>query len=92
MQDRTKEIYMYVLGGILVFAIIAFAACLIFFTIPETNKDMVNIALGAFIGAFVTVVSYYFGSSKGSADKTTLMQATSTKAAETAATAAEDAK
>jgi drug/metabolite transporter (DMT)-like permease len=77
MQDRTKEIYMYILGAIVVFSIIAFAACLIFFPIPDQNKDMVNIALGAFIGAFVTVVGYYYGSSKGSADKTQIMKQTS---------------
>ena len=74
MEPRTKEVYMYILGGVLVLAIMAFAACLIFFKIPDANKDMVNIVLGAFIGAFLTVVGYYFGSSKSSADKTALLQ------------------
>jgi drug/metabolite transporter (DMT)-like permease len=73
MQDRTKEVYMYLLGGAVVLSIMAYAVCLIFFAIPETNRDMVNIALGAFIGMAGTVVNYYFGSSKSSADKTTMM-------------------
>jgi uncharacterized BrkB/YihY/UPF0761 family membrane protein len=73
MRDRTKEIYMYLLGAIVVFIVMAYSIALIFFTIPENNKDMVNIALGTFLGAFITVVGYYFGTSKSSADKTAMM-------------------
>ena len=69
----TREKFMYVLGGVVVVGVITFTAALIFFSIPENNKEMVNIALGAFIGAFLTVVGYFYGSSKGSSDKTQLL-------------------
>ena len=37
--------------------------------IPLANKDVLNIMLGAFASAWIQVVSYYFGSSAGSAKK-----------------------
>lgn len=64
---------MYALGAIIVISIMAFTLALIFVPIPEQNKDLVNIALGAFIAAFVTVVGYFYGSSKGSSDKTEML-------------------
>jgi drug/metabolite transporter (DMT)-like permease len=73
MNSKAKEIYQYILASIIVLAVMAFAVALIFVPIPEQNRDMLNIALGAFLGAFITVVGYNFGSSKGSADKTALM-------------------
>lgn len=71
---KAKEIYMYVLGTMIVICIIAFSTALIFFEIPKENVQMVNIVLGTIIGSFTTVVGYFFGSSKGSADKTDMMK------------------
>lgn len=49
------------------------AACLALLmlrAVPSDAAQLVNIALGALIAAFNTVVAYYFGSSAGSAFKT----------------------
>jgi drug/metabolite transporter (DMT)-like permease len=74
MDSKTKERFMYILGGFVV-GISAGVVCLLVFTpIPPDNKDIVNIALGTLLGMAVTVVGYFFGSSKSSADKTELLK------------------
>jgi hypothetical protein len=37
--------------------------------VPEPNKDLLNLVVGALIGSFASVVGYFFGSSAGSAQK-----------------------
>lgn len=66
----TKDIFFYSLGAIIV---VLFFAVLIALIIKGNNPDAVNIMLGALTGAFGTVVGYWYGSSKGSADKTELL-------------------
>jgi hypothetical protein len=73
MQKITKEIYMYVLGAVVVLGIFFLVGVLMFIEMPSSNKDLLNIVIGALIGAFLSVVGYFFGSSKGSADKTDLL-------------------
>ena len=41
--------------------------------VPPENKDMLNILLGSLGSSWIGVVSYYFGSSAGSARKTELI-------------------
>ena len=67
---KTREIFMYVLGGIVVISFIAITILLIFR--PEF-KDSLNLVIGAWLTAFGTVVGYFFGSSKGSSDKNDLI-------------------
>jgi len=64
---KPKDIYMYAVGAI---AIIGFFVVL-YFMITSTNdyKTEVNIAIGGLITMTTMVFSYFFGSSKGSADK-----------------------
>ncbi|HSH50935.1 MAG TPA: hypothetical protein VK982_04345 [Bacteroidales bacterium] len=67
---KTKEIFMYVLGAIIV---IGFFVTLIFMIQKEKYESEVNMIVGALIGSFITVVGFFYGSSKGSADKTDLL-------------------
>lgn len=70
---KAKEIYMYALGAIVT---IGFFAITIYLIYSGKYNDAVMLIIGALIGAFTTVVGYFFGSSKGSADKTELLNNT----------------
>jgi len=67
---KTKEFYMYALGSIVV---IGFFATLIYMIKKGGYESEVNMIVGALIGSFITVTGYFYGSSKGSADKTELI-------------------
>lgn len=62
-----------------VFSIIAFTAFIIILAIAlfrrfdTESKDIANIIIGGVITQITSIVSYWFGSSKGSADKTVLL-------------------
>ena len=72
-MKTAKEIYMYLLGTIIVIGFFTTLALVLTNSIPETNIDTANQTLGALLMAFGMVVSFFFGSSKGSADKTDLL-------------------
>ena len=44
-------------------------AAVLFIPVPDANKDMLNILIGAVGSAVTTIVGYHFGSSSGSAGK-----------------------
>ena len=46
---------------------------LVFFEVKEGSAQIVNIMLGSFGTAFGLAISYFFGSSEGSKEKTKLM-------------------
>lgn len=66
---RTKELFQYLLGGLVIIGFFTLLIILVFSAIPEQNKDLLNLVVGALIGSFGTVVTYNFGSSAGSAKK-----------------------
>ncbi len=39
------------------------------YEIPEANKEIVHFMLGTMDGSLLTIIAYYFGSSKGSQEK-----------------------
>jgi len=73
MGTKSKEIYMYLLGAVVVLGCFGITSLLIFHEVPEGSRDALNICLGILIGLGASVVNYFFGSSKGSADKTQLL-------------------
>lgn len=70
---KTKEIYMYALAALIVLSVLTIIGLLIFISMPESNKSILELILGALIASFQLVIGYFFGSSKGSADKTELL-------------------
>ena len=71
---KTRESFMYILGGLITLAIIVVVGVLVFVAIPEQNQRVLDMCLGGLLVAFTTVVNYFFGSSRGSADKTEIMK------------------
>lgn len=68
----TKDTRTYVTAA-LAFKVFVLLLGLLFIEIPGGNKEILYLLAGAIIGAFGTAVSYWLGSSEGSAQKTTLM-------------------
>jgi len=67
------NIFMYALGAIVVIGFFFLMAFLIKFEIPKANENILHLVIGALIGSFTSVVGFFFGSSKGSKDKTELI-------------------
>jgi cadmium resistance protein CadD (predicted permease) len=58
--EQTKEIMAYIALAIAFFTFLG----LFFVDIPEKNRDMVNIMLGAVMGWGTTVFGFYFGNAE----------------------------
>jgi hypothetical protein len=64
--------YLVCLIGLAAFVFILFV--LVYEHIPAANRDLFIHAIGMVEGVAISIFSYYFGSSKGSADKTKLLK------------------
>lgn len=63
--------YIYLLSSLIVLAAIAFGIGLMYVEIPEPNRRMVEMFADIFLfSGAITIISFWFGSSKGSKDKT----------------------
>jgi drug/metabolite transporter (DMT)-like permease len=74
MNKTIKDIYQYALGAIVVLGFFVLLYILMKSEIPSTNRDLLSLIIGALIGSFTTVISYFYGSSKGSAEKDILLR------------------
>ena len=72
-MKQAKDIFQYILGTLITIGFFILLLSLVYSTIPTENKDLLNLVVGSLIGSFSTIVGYYFGSSKGSADKNELL-------------------
>ena len=70
-MKRNTELYF--LAAKIISATVGFLLVLMFRPVPPENKDALMMALGAVLAAFGSVVGYFFGSSKGSAEKTDVL-------------------
>jgi len=67
-----KDIYQYALGALVV---IAFVVILILMIFKEPGDNQVlNTMVGAFASGVIMVITYFFGSSKGSNDKNEMIK------------------
>ena len=73
MKKQIKEVLQYVLAALIVVCFFGFIALLLFMPIPKENVETLNLAAGALLIAFGTVVGYFFGSSAGSQRKTDML-------------------
>jgi hypothetical protein len=76
-----KDINLYILAWVVVGGFFLLTGLMML--IPElegrSNNAMVNIMFGGLVSGFATVLGYFFGSSKGSTDKTQLLAANGRK-------------
>jgi hypothetical protein len=78
----------HLLALLSVVAVLVAFFTLMFVEVPEPNRDMVNIILGAIVTVgFGSVYAFYFGSSRGSEQKTAALQTSVEANATLAATA-----
>jgi hypothetical protein len=68
-----RDINQYILGWTIVFGFFSLTALLIFHELPKDQNGVVFMLFGALAAGFGTVIGYYFGSSKGSSEKTDLL-------------------
>jgi drug/metabolite transporter (DMT)-like permease len=71
---KIKNIFQHVLGGAIVVGFFILLYLLLFSEVPEGNKDLLNIVVGALIGSFTAIVGYYYGSSLGSSAKDEMLR------------------
>lgn len=73
MTKEMKDRFMFTLGAIIMICFFIVMGLLIFHAMPDNNKDVLYLIIGALIGFAGSVVNYFYGSSKGSSDKTELL-------------------
>lgn len=72
-QSGKRDWFMYVVGSVGLIVLIIMIYALIWRDIPERNHDLFVHGLGIIEGVAVSIFAYYFGSSKGSKDKTEML-------------------
>lgn len=76
LTKERKEIIQYIFAVVILILQFAIIAILIFKDIPANNKDVLNTGIGVILGWGSVIVGYFFGSSKGSAEKNDLIRTT----------------
>lgn len=69
-----KDIFMYVLAMTLVGCTIGIVCLLVYVPVPAENHDAFMLIIGTVLGWGGATVTYYYGSSKSSAEKTELLK------------------
>jgi hypothetical protein len=67
-----KDVYQYILGALIVLSFLAIIVLTIIYKPPD--NQVLNTLIGAFTAGVIMVITYFYGSSKGSADKNELLK------------------
>ena len=67
------DINLYVLAWTIIIGFFALCGILMYITLPEGSSQVVFMLFGGLVAGFTQVISYFFGSSKSSKDKTDLL-------------------
>lgn len=82
-EDVFSKRYVYYLASFWSIVAMVYIFMITFMTIPEANVRFADTVLGFLLGTIIaTVIQYFLGSSKGSADKTVQIQGLSSKSAQ----------
>lgn len=79
MSAAAKEIYMYILGAIMILGELFIVGFLLYIWkagASTVDQNVINLVYGMSLGfhsGFMLVLGYFYGSSKSSADKTVLL-------------------
>ena len=74
-NDNFSKRFIYWLAAGIILLTFAFDFCISFFTVSPENKDVVNVVTGALnITCLGAVISFFYGSSKSSSDKQTMIE------------------
>ena len=68
-----KDWNLYVLAWVTVLGFFGLTGLLMKVSIPESSSEVVFILFGGLVAGFTQVLGYFFGSSRGSSDKTKLL-------------------
>ncbi len=74
MKTLWQQIFQYVLAAFIVLGFFGVIILLLFVDLSDSVQDALLILLGVLAGGFGAVVQYFFGSSKGSADKNDMIK------------------
>ena len=73
-NDKTVKHFIYYYAWFWASTSVLYFFCVTFVTLPEGGRDFANIILGFLLGtAVATIISFFYGSSKSSKDKTDAM-------------------
>lgn len=70
---KTKDVYFYSIGALFVVGFFVCLGLVIFRAFPQENNAIINVMFGCLIAGVSTILNYFYGSSKGSADKNDLL-------------------
>lgn len=68
-MEKLKEVFMFFIGTIVVLGALGSTILLTFHAVPDDNRDVLNQANGSLWTMAIMVITWCFGSTKGSSDK-----------------------
>jgi len=73
-MEKLREFIIYFFSLIIILATLVWFSLLFIYEVPTANKSLVDTAAGIFLGSgWTQILNWWFGSSKGSSDKTKIL-------------------